>query len=157
MQTFMSDELLNGFHGFEGKYYPGIVGEMGVTAPMAEWEVNHLRAAGGLHEVEGIKNVPITIHPGRAPESPFEIMRILTEAGARPERVIMGHMDRTIHNYDELVRLADEWKCFIQYDLFGVETSHYQMANCFYPSDGERLNRLKVIRTNRHCLSVLST
>jgi len=148
MQTFMSDELLNGFHGFEGKYYPGIVGEMGVTDPIADWEVNHLRAAGGLHEVEGIKNVPITIHPGRAPESPFEIMRILTEAGARPERVIIGHMDRTIHKYDDLVKLADEWKCYIQYDLFGVETSHYQMAKCFYPSDGERLNRLKHLMDN---------
>ena len=80
----------------------------------------------------------------RIPESPFEIMRILTEAGARPERVIIGHMDRTIHKYDELVKFADEWKSYIQYDLFGVETSHYQMADCFYPSDGERLNRLKV-------------
>merc|ERR1712210_207374 len=49
---------------------------------------------------------------------------------------------------DELVKLADEWKCYIQYDLFGVETSHFQMANCFYPSDGERLNRLKHLMDN---------
>lgn len=31
LNQFISDELRNGFHGHEGKYYPGVVGEMGCT------------------------------------------------------------------------------------------------------------------------------
>jgi phosphotriesterase-related protein len=31
MSNYMADELRNGFHGFEGKFFPGVVGEMGCS------------------------------------------------------------------------------------------------------------------------------
>lgn len=31
LNQFISDELRNGFHGHEGRFYPGVVGEMGCT------------------------------------------------------------------------------------------------------------------------------
>src|SRR5579863_3009460 len=39
-------------------------------------------------------NAPITFHPGRNPASPFEIIKVFTEAGGRGEDVIMSHLDR---------------------------------------------------------------
>ena len=34
--------------------------------------------------------------------------------------------------------------CYLEWDLFGIETSHYQMSPVFMPSDGQRLERIKV-------------
>jgi len=31
LNKFVNHELHNGFHGHEGKYYPGVVGEMGCS------------------------------------------------------------------------------------------------------------------------------
>jgi hypothetical protein len=93
-----------------------------------------------------LETTPITIHPGRNPEAPFEILRILTEAGAKADKVVMGHLDRTIHEYSKLADFGNEFNCYFEYDLFGIEHSHYQFdENCFMPNDGERLHRIKVI------------
>ena len=54
LHNFMYDELRNGFHGLEGKLYPGVVGEMGCSWPITDFERRHLTAAGQLHEIEGI-------------------------------------------------------------------------------------------------------
>jgi len=44
-------------------------------------------------------NVPITFHPGRNNKSPFEIMRVFTEAGGKSEDVIMSHLDSRLIVY----------------------------------------------------------
>ena len=36
---------------------------------------------------------PVSFHPGRDPESPFEIMRIFSEAGGNPKRAICSHLE----------------------------------------------------------------
>lgn len=36
---------------------------------------------------------PVTFHPGRNSQAPFEIMRIFMEAGGNPENVVMSHLD----------------------------------------------------------------
>ena len=36
---------------------------------------------------------PVSFHPGRDPQSPFEIMRIFTEAGGNAKKAIMGHLE----------------------------------------------------------------
>ena len=72
-------------------------------------------------------------------------MRVLLEAGAKESKVVMGHLDRTIHEVDELAEFGDEFKQVVfEFDLFGIENSHYQMAPVFMPNDGERLRRIKV-------------
>jgi len=110
LHNFIADELRHGFHGNEGKYYPGVVGEMGCTWPLTDFERRHLAAAGSLHETEGLKDAPITIHPGRSRLAPDEIMRILLEAGGKSEKIVMGHLDRTIHDREKLVEFADQFK-----------------------------------------------
>ena len=39
---------------------------------------------------------PVSFHPGRIPDSPFEIMRIFTEAGGNSKKAIMGHLESKI-------------------------------------------------------------
>ena len=112
---------------------------------MTAFEQKHLKAVGSLHETSGLETVPITIHPGRNPRAPFEILRILTEAGAKENKIVMGHLDRTIHDKSLLKEFGEEFNCYLEFDLFGKEHSHYQMdTECFMPNDGERLHRIKV-------------
>ena len=59
--------------------------------------------------LKGAKSAPITIHPGRDSSAPKEILRILLEAGGKKDKIVMGHLDRTIHKKDELVEFADEF------------------------------------------------
>ena len=92
----------------------------------------------------GAKSAPISIHPGRDATAPREILRILLEAGGDKDKIVMGHLDRTIHKQSELIDFAEEFGCFMEWDLFGIEASHYQMSPVFMPSDGQRLERIKV-------------
>lgn len=72
-------------------------------------------------------------------------MRILLEAGAKGDKIVMGHLDRTIHDRSKLAEFGDTFKCYLEYDLFGIEVSHYQFDDAvFMPNDGERLHRIKV-------------
>ena len=36
---------------------------------------------------------PLTIHPGRGPESPAELVRIVQEAGGDASKTVMDHLD----------------------------------------------------------------
>ena len=57
----------------------------------------------------------------------------------------MGHLDRTIHDSEELAEFGDEFrKVVFEFDLFGIEHSLYQMAPVVMPNDGERLRRINV-------------
>jgi len=144
MNQFIQDELRNGFIEAPGELFPGLVGEMGCSWPLTNWERRHLQSAGMLHEQSGMESVPISIHPGRNETAPAEIMRVLTEAGGKPDKIVMGHLDRTIHEVEKLAEFGDQFKNVnFEFDLFGIENSHYQMAPVFMPNDGERLRRIK--------------
>merc|ERR1711990_378306 len=87
MNQFIQNELKNGFTECPGELYPGLVGEMGCSWPITEWERRHLQAAGMLHEPPGFETAPISIHPGRNEKAPEEIVRILTEAGGKEKKL----------------------------------------------------------------------
>jgi len=40
--------------------------------------------------------------------------------------MVMSHLDRTIFDHDRLLEFA-RCGCFLEYDLFGIECSHYQV------------------------------
>ena len=69
---------------------------------------------------------PLIIHPGRDDRSPFEIISILESAGANIDRTVMSHLDRTLQNETKLLEFA-KLGCIMEYDLFGIECSHYQV------------------------------
>ena len=69
---------------------------------------------------------PLIIHPGRDDRSPFEIVTILESAGANIDRLVMSHLDRTLQDQSKLLEYA-KLGSLMEYDLFGMECSHYQV------------------------------
>lgn len=114
----------------------GIIGEIGCTWPLTDNERKVLHAAATAQQETGSA---ILIHPGRDENAPIEILRILSEAGANISKVIMGHLDRTITQFDSFKRLAATG-CYLEWDLFGNESSFYPLSNFDMPNDAQRLD-----------------
>ncbi len=94
----------------------GVIGEVGNHTPLTENMRKVLRASAQAQVETG---APILIHPGIHPDTPLEIMRELTDAGATAENVIMGHLDN-IRPMSAIKELADTG-CYLEYDRFGSE------------------------------------
>lgn len=83
------NEILNGADGTNIKC--GVVGEIGCSWPLTPSEHRVLQATAQAQSQLGC---PIIIHPGRNSDSPFQIIRILQEAGADASKTVMSHLDR---------------------------------------------------------------
>ena len=119
----------------------GIIGELGCSWPLAPNERKVLRAGARAQTETG---APMTIHPGRDSSAPFEVLDILEEAGADLSRVIMCHLDRTIHDEPTLLDLAKRG-CYLEYDFFGWESSYFSYAPKDMINDGQRLDYIKML------------
>ncbi len=119
----------------------GIIGEIGCTWPLTTNERKSLAAAAIAQRETG---AAITIHPGRNPEAPAEILELLANSGADISRVIMGHLDRTVFEFDTLRSIAESG-CYLEWDLFGNEGSYYPQAQLDMPSDAQRLDFIRRI------------
>ena len=119
----------------------GIIGEIGCTWPLAPNERKSLSAAAIAQRETG---AAILIHPGRHPDAPLEILELLANGGADLSRVIMGHLDRTVFDFQALQSIAASG-CFLEWDLFGNEGSYYPLAEIDMPSDAQRLDFIKRI------------
>ena len=119
----------------------GIIGEVGCTWPLTTNERKSLAAAAIAQRETG---AAILIHPGRHPDAPAEILELLANAGADLSRVIMGHLDRTVFEFDSLRSIAESG-CFLEWDLFGNEGSYYPLAELDMPSDAQRLDIVRGI------------
>ena len=117
----------------------GIIGEIGCTWPLAANERKVLRAAAAAQRATG---APLLIHPGRNPRAPFEILDVLADAGADIGRTIMSHLDRTYTNVDDVLEFAGRGS-YLEYDLFGVESSYYPLGDIDMPSDAQRLDFIR--------------
>ena len=51
-------------------------------------------------EVQNSVGCSVSFHPGRKPESAFDILRIFQEAGGKAERMIMSHLDSKLDLLD---------------------------------------------------------
>ncbi|QXJ21354.1 hypothetical protein AGRA3207_002199 [Actinomadura graeca] len=132
----MIAELTTGVAGTGAR--AGVIGEIGCSWPLTGSERRVLRGAALAQRQTG---AAISVHPGRDPAAPFEIVEILRESGADLERVVIGHLDRTIAELDPLLRLASLGP-YLEFDLFGQESSHTRYGPVDLPND---LGRLKVI------------
>ena len=119
----------------------GVIGEVGCTWPLAGSERKSLLAAA---VAQGETGAAILIHPGRHPDAPSEILEVLASGGADISRVIMGHLDRTVFEFDALQNLAASG-CYLEWDLFGNEGSYYPLAEIDMPSDAQRLDFIRRI------------
>lgn len=122
----------------------GIIGEIGSSWPLVPEEEKVFRAAGAAQVELGCG---LTTHPGRHPDSPFQLLRILRSAGADLTRVIIGHIERTVPDLDRLKAVADTG-CFLAYDIFGTEVTAkhpYRALGIDIPSDAQRLEQIRAL------------
>ena len=117
----------------------GVIGEIGCTWPLAPNERKSLAAAAIAQRETG---APILVHPGRHQDAPVEILEVIANSGGDISRVIMGHLDRTVFDFEPLQRIAASG-CFLEWDLFGNEGSYYPLAEIDMPSDAQRLDLMK--------------
>ncbi len=115
----------------------GII-KVGCSWPLDPAERRVLHAAA---EAQRRCGVPITIHTGRDERSPHEIADELEEAGADMSRTILGHLDLRVQDQAILWDLAERG-CFLQFDLFGTESSFFASTQFDMPSDAQRLDRI---------------
>jgi len=85
---------------------------------------------------------PLLVHPGRHETAPLEIVAFLQEVEADLGRTIMCHVERTIYRWENLMTLA-RTGCYLEYDLFGHESSYYPLEPSVYmPSDAQRIEQI---------------
>jgi phosphotriesterase-related protein len=117
----------------------GLIGEIGLSWPVHENEAKVLRAAVRAKRSSGAS---LSIHPGRSEQAPFEAMRVVLEEGGVPERTVMCHIDRTLFDLDSMIKLG-ETGCYMEFDLFGQESSFYPLAPIDMPNDAMRVNYIR--------------
>ena len=113
----------------------GVIGELGCTWPLRDNERKVLRAGARAQQETG---AAILIHPGRSDQAPDQILDVLEEAGADVGRVIIGHLERTVPDVEMVVELARRG-CYLEYDLFGWESSNYPLSEIDMPNDAQRI------------------
>ncbi|XP_056375140.1 phosphotriesterase-related protein isoform X1 [Hyla sarda] len=140
LTEILVDEVLQGADGTDIKC--GIIGEIGCSWPLSDSEKKILQATA---EAQTQLGCPVNIHPGRNSEAPFQIVRILQEAGADISKTVMSHLDRTIFDEKILLEFA-ALGSYLEYDLFGTEMLNYQFnMKVDMPSDNDRIRALRFL------------
>jgi phosphotriesterase-related protein len=125
----------------------GLIGEIGCTWPWTESEKKVVRAAVAAQRETG---APLMIHPGRNPGAPMEIAEFVRREGGDLRRTIMCHIDRTIADVKAVIDLAGTGM-WLEYDLFGLETSYYPYQPAFdMPNDGGRMAHVLALMEAGH-------
>ena len=129
----------------------GLIGEIGCSWPWTPNERKSVRAAAEAAKQTG---APLMIHPGRHQTAPETHLEELRKVGLDLRRVIMCHIDRTVSDPGRLKAIADTG-CYLEYDLFGIEISHYPMSDFEIPSDAERMRQILWLMEQGHARQVL--
>ncbi len=124
-------------HQEETSVKAGVI-KVACTWPLHEREKRVLAAAAQVQRETG---VAITTHTGRDQRSPMEVAEVLIGAGADMSRVVLGHLDLRVQDIGILWELLDLGS-YLQFDLFGHESSFYGATPFDMPSDGQRLDRM---------------
>jgi phosphotriesterase-related protein len=124
----------------------GLIGEIGCQVPWTALEQRVMAAAVAAQRESG---AAISVHPGRAPDQPQQVVDFLRAQNADLSRVIMSHIDRTIFDDERLFRLADSG-VVLELDLFGMETSYYKWSDIDMPNDAARLRVIRRLIDRGH-------
>tara|TARA_E500000331_G_scaffold159972_1_gene155056 strand:+ start:1126 stop:2190 length:1065 start_codon:yes stop_codon:yes gene_type:complete len=136
----LSKLIINDFFSPKNNISSGVIGEIGCSFPLTKNEKKSLKASAIAQEKTGAS---IIIHPGRNEDSPFEIIEFLKKENANINRVVIGHIERTIYSIDKLNKLASE-NVFMNFDQLGIESSYYPLNNKSYmPNDYQKIKFIK--------------
>ncbi|MDQ3690081.1 MAG: hypothetical protein M3406_08625, partial [Chloroflexota bacterium] len=97
----------------------GILGEIGTSDPVRPEEIRVLRTVAAAARETGLA-ISVHLHPW-GHEGPA-VLRVLEDAGAPSERVVVGHLTTAIDRPDELRAMADRG-AVLGFDLFGFDHS----------------------------------
>ena len=129
---------------------PGVIGELGTGFVVTDLEKRTLRAGAIAQQETGLA---ITLHLQPSRMHGHEDLDILEEAGARLDKVVLGHRDGVLAipgmSFDEVMdnyySLLDRG-CYIQFDLCGnQEYFRSDLGNWWLPADRERAQAIKLI------------
>ena len=119
---------------------PGLIGEIGCSWPLEEAEKKVVRAAGLAQKETG---APLSIHPGRNEEAPFELIGILNEVGTDLSHTVMCHTGRTVFDPKNRYAIA-ETGCYLAYDLWGNEGYYPEvLSTADILNDTQRISQIK--------------
>ena len=148
----LSKIIEDDFFNPKNKISSGVIGEIGCSFPLTKNEKKSLKASAIAQEKTGAS---IIIHPGRNENSPFEIIEFLKKVNANIERVIIGHIERTIYSIEKLEELASE-KVFMNFDQIGIESSYYPLNNKSYmPNDYQKIKFIKHLINSGYSKKIL--
>ncbi len=120
----------------------GIIGEIGLFSPLHPVERTVLRAAAIASRETG---AALLVHPGHSEDAPLGALRTIEAEGGSPDRVVLGHIDRTLFDVPSILSLAATG-CYVEFDLFGQEMSHYPFtavrSPVYQPNDATRVDYL---------------
>jgi len=117
----------------------GIIGEIGCSDSLDNFEKNALIAAAKTHKITG---AAISVHPGKKPESPFRLINILENERVDISKVAICHIDRTYPNGNRVEELLRKG-VFVEWDFFGIENSHLWLKDIELPIDRDRIKLIK--------------
>lgn len=141
----MVEQVLVGAWGTDVR--AGIIGEIGCQSP---WSLSEQKVMAAAVVAQQETGASLTVHPGRDPDQPQEVADFLKRAGARLDRSVISHIDRTIFDNERLFRLADTG-VVIEFDLFGMETSYYKLNEAVdMPNDAQRLKMIRALIDRGH-------
>jgi phosphotriesterase-related protein len=130
----------------------GFIGEIGTTWP---WTANERKVVQAAVVAQRETGAPLMIHPGRHERLPLEIVDFIRREGADLERTIMCHIERTIVDPGVLLELAATG-VYLEYDLFGLETSYYPYNPTFdMPNDAGRIRQILYLIEHGHLDQIL--
>jgi phosphotriesterase-related protein len=116
--------------------------KVGCSYPLTSGERKVIHSAA---EAQRRTGAPITFHVGRHDQSANEIIGVLKEAGADMEHTILGHLELRIELLETLDTVAESG-CFLEFDMFGHESSYFPNAKRDMPSDAQRLDLLEHVK-----------
>jgi phosphotriesterase-related protein len=140
----MIQQLTEGAWGTSVK--AGIIGEIGCQNPWTDLEKKVMRGALAAQKETGAS---ISVHPGRKPTQPREVVDFIKAAGGDVSRLIIGHIDRTIFDDATLLDLADTGVT-LEFDMFGWEHTAYPVQDVDIPNDGARIRMLRALADHGH-------
>jgi len=130
----------------------GFIGEIGTTWP---WTANERKVVQAAVLAQRETGAPLIIHPGRHERLPLEILDVVRREGGDLRRTIMCHIERTIVDRAVLLELAASG-VYLEYDLFGVESSYYPYNPAFdMPNDAGRIRQIQFLIERGHRDQVL--
>ncbi len=121
----------------------GIIGEIGCVAPPTD---NVLKVARAAARAQAETGAAILVHPGHGEREPLRMLGVLTEAGADPSRVVLGHLDARIVDPAVLAELAAAGT-YLEFDTFGIEHGAYagDATAIPMPTDAARLDMIGLL------------